>query len=291
MRKTLWVFIAVIAMGVAILPGKARATDSSSSDSEDFVRVSMQGALAAVSATTPPATLMVTVNGLSYTVNMTSSTKLLRKFNGESTLDEFMVGDRLEITGTIGTTTTTIDATRIRDLSIQRKNGLFKGTVGTLTCASNYFTFTPDHRPIQTVYFTTATKIFRNGEKIACTDLIGGERAYVIGLWRPASARIDADRVIVKSSKVEGTISAITLTDSGLPATITITRSDHKTDTTTWTINVTSKTKLRYKGLETATIAVFKVGDKVQGTGVAVPTKTLNTLILRGLSVTKPHHD
>lgn len=289
MRKVFWVLITALAVGMALAPQAARASDSS--DSEDFVRVTMQGMLSAISTTTPPATLMVTVNGAAYTVNVSTTTKIVRKFYGVSTLEEFMVGDRLEVIGSIGATTTTVEATRIRDISIQRRGGAFKGKIGALTCASNSFMFTPDRRTEQTVYSTSSTRIIRHGEKITCTDLLEGERAVVIGLWRPGSSRIDADRVIVKSDKVEGRITAITLTDGGLPATITLDRSNHKKDKSAWTINVTSKTKLRYKGLETATINAFKIGDRVQALGAAVEAKLLNAVILRGLSVSKPKDD
>ncbi|MBI4415073.1 MAG: hypothetical protein HY566_02440, partial [Candidatus Kerfeldbacteria bacterium] len=82
MRKVFWVLAAALALGVIVLPGAVRATDTS--DSEDFVRVTMQGTLSAISATMPPATLMVTVNGAAYTVNVSTSTKLVRKFYGVS---------------------------------------------------------------------------------------------------------------------------------------------------------------------------------------------------------------
>ncbi|MFH1171377.1 MAG: hypothetical protein V1778_02465, partial [bacterium] len=233
-------------------------------------------------------------SGTDYTVNVTTKTVIVRKYFGTSNLEEFMVGDTLEIVSTPTTTTYTVDATRIRDVSIQRKNGTFRGKIGTLTCSQNTFLFTPEKRAQQTVYLSSKTVIIRRGEKITCTDLKGGETAVVIGIWRSATKRIDADRVIVKSSTITGRIQSITLTDGGLPAVVTIERgnavstSAKKTtaakNSKLWTINVDASTHLLLKKLSTGTLSQFKVGNMVQAVGVVRPVRTLDAIVLRNLS-------
>ncbi len=265
------------------------------------------GTLTAMSGTTVPAIFTVTAGATVYTVNVTADTKIVRKYNGTSDLGEFLVGDTVEVRGTLSNDVlNSIAATRIKNTSIQRKDGTFKGKVVAKNCDDGYFTFKPDERAQQTVYFTTGTKFTRGGEKIGCASLIANERAKVIGVWRKTTNRIDADRVIVDLRTISGTITSITLTAGGLPATVTIDRkvkvkatgfrmstseSESLTTTETWTLNITSATKLYRHYLKTATIEEFLVGDKLEARGTLAGEKTLNTKWVRNSSLTIKYGD
>ena len=267
----------------------------------------VSGTLTAMSGTTVPAIFTVTAGATVYTVNVTADTKIVRKYNGTSDLGEFLVGDTVEVRGMLSNDVlNSIAATRIKNTSIQRKDGTFKGKVIAKNCDAGYFTFKPDSRVEQTVYFTTATKFTRGGEKIGCASLIANERGKIIGVWRKATNRIDADRVIVDLRTISGTISAITLTNSGLPATITVDRkvkvkssafhmsTSEGSETATiesWTINVTSATKLYRHYLKTATIEEFLVGDKVEARGTLAGDNTLNAKWVRNSSLTIKYGD
>lgn len=172
-------------------------------------------------------------------------------------------------------------------------------------CDAGYFTFKPDGRDEQKVYFTTTTKFIRGGEKIGCASLVGNERAKVIGLWRKADVRIDADRVIVDMRTISGTISTITLTNGGLPATFVIDRKvkvkctayhaatseSSETSTESWTVNITSTTKLYRKYMKIATIEEMLVGDKVDVRGTVAEGNILNARILRNNSLVIKYGD
>jgi hypothetical protein len=262
------------------------------------------GKLTAMSGTTVPAIFTVTAGATVYTVNVTADTKIVRKYNGTSDLGEFLVGDSIEVRGTLSNdVANTIAATRIKNVSIQRVGGTFKGKVLITSCGTNSFTFKPDERTEQTVYFTTATKFTRGGEKIGCTNLVANERAKIIGVWRKSSNRIDADRVIVDLRTISGTIASITPSDGTLPAVITVTvkgKSDkvkssssekNSSVATTWTVNVTTSTKLYRHYLKTAAIEEFLVGDKVEARGTLSDTNTLNAKWVRNSSLTIKYGD
>ncbi|MEK7570113.1 MAG: DUF5666 domain-containing protein [Patescibacteria group bacterium] len=304
MRKaTVSLGLGALALSALIGFGQPAHAETVSTSGTSFVT----GTLTAMSGTTVPAILTVTAGATTYTVNVAADTKIVRKYNGLSDLGEFLVGDTLEVRGVLSNDiANTLAATRIKDVSIQRAGGTFKGKVVAKNCDANYFTYKPDGRSQQTVYFTTATKFTRGGEKIGCTSLVVNERAKVIGLWRKASSRIDADRVIVDMRTVSGTISAITLTEGGLPATITIDRkvkvkaagfrmstseSESLTTTETWTINVTSATKLFRHYLKAATIDEFLVGDKLEARGTLAGDNTLNAKWVRNSSLTIKYGD
>lgn len=246
------------------------------------------GLLTAISGVSVPASLTVTVGATVYTVEVTTTTEIVRRFNGQSDLNEFIVGDAIEVRGTASAdSANVVTATRIRDVSVQRAGGTFKGSITALDCANSRFTFKPRERVEQTVYIGTATKIIRGGEKVGCADLKVNEEAKVIGLWRQASNRIDADRIIVKMQTVAGTISEITLTSGGLPATITL---QHKNGQP-WTINVTSATKLFRRYMGTATIDEFAVGDKIEARGTRATGLVINAKMVRDNSISIKNRD
>ncbi len=262
------------------------------------------GTLQALSANTLPATLTVKAGATIYTVEVSSSTTIVRRYNGTSDLGEFLIGDSVEVRGTLSNDiANTLTATYLKNLAVQRVGGTFKGKVVQTNCSNNSFTYKPDGRVQQTVYFTSTTKFLRGGVKIGCASLEEGERAKVIGLWRRSENRIDADRVIVDMRTIAGTISEITLTDGGLPATIIVGKkvkvktsslksatsdSDKPTYTTTteyWTVQVTSSTRLFRHYMKSASIEEFLVGDKVEVRGTLSGDKTINAKSVRNSSL------
>ncbi|RJO59233.1 hypothetical protein C4546_03360 [Candidatus Parcubacteria bacterium] len=246
------------------------------------------GTLTAISNNTLPAVLTLTSGATTYIVNVPVNANIDRKYNGDSNLGEFIIGDTLQVWGKLSeSTTNTIDAIRIRDISIQRAGGTFKGSIVGLDCVNNKFTFKPEKRSEQTVYLSTNTKIIRGGEKISCAGLIVKEKAKVIGLWRFSQNRIDADRVIVDMQTISGTITEINLTNGGLPATLTVALKNGKT----WTVNVTSSTKLFRKYLGKATIEEFLVGDKVEARGTISTGNVLNAKVVRDNSISVKYGD
>lgn len=88
------------------------------------------GTLQAGFAATAPTTLMVQTShyGL-VSVSVSSTTKLVRRFNGTATsLAEFSAGDKLVIAGTFQSATS-FSATAVKDASIQRAATFMVGTV------------------------------------------------------------------------------------------------------------------------------------------------------------------
>jgi len=275
---------ATISLGISALALAAVVGIGQPVLASDSATTTVTGTLTAISGNTLPAILTVTAGATTYTVEVSTTTKIIRKYGGTSDLGEFLVGDTVEVKGVLSNdVANTLTATRLKNKSIQRNGGTFKGVVVMTFCDSNYFTYKPDNRDQQTVYFTASTKFTRGGEKIDCAGLVAGERTKVIGLWRPASNRIDANRVIVDMKTISGTITALALTDGGLPATLTVLTNAKKG--TTWTVNVTSATKLYRHYLKTATIEEFLVGDKVEARGTRGTGNVLNAKWVRNSSL------
>jgi hypothetical protein len=81
--------------------------------------------------------------GVSYTVNVSSTTKIVRLYNGASALDELSPGDALQVWGTT-VSTNTINAVLIKDESIQRAYTRMAGTIDAVSGSVVSATVTTD---------------------------------------------------------------------------------------------------------------------------------------------------
>lgn len=133
-------------------------------------------------------------DGKNYKVNIISETRLIRRFGGESRLDEFSIGNEVNVFGKfIDENQTTIDAKLIRNISIQKRWGVFFGKV-TVKNSDNFIIKTIE-RGEQTVYLGVKTKFLNHKkEVINYNDLQIGNRVRVKGIW---------DRSLNKITEVE----------------------------------------------------------------------------------------
>ena len=143
------------------------------------------GKLTAINGTT----LTVEKDGKTYSVLTGTfekcSTHLRRRFWGTSTLTEFTVGDTVNVAGKFtDESKTTIEACVVRDVSIQKRFGVFVGEVTSLTSSGWVMTTVSEKRANQTVTVTTTTKYTnRKNETITQSNIKVGDRVRVKGMW------------------------------------------------------------------------------------------------------------
>jgi len=137
------------------------------------------GEITAISGTT----LTVSKDGKIYTVNTDSNTHFQRHYWGKSSLDEFSVGNKVNIHGKFtDEAKTTILARLVRNLSIMKRHGVFIGDVTAKN--SDNFVINSKQRGSQTVFFSGITKfVKRNEQTMTYADLLVGHRVRVKGLW------------------------------------------------------------------------------------------------------------
>ncbi|OGK16677.1 hypothetical protein A2774_00045 [Candidatus Roizmanbacteria bacterium RIFCSPHIGHO2_01_FULL_39_12c] len=118
-----------------------------------------------------------------YTVNTDSDTHFRRHYWGGSSLDEFSVGNKVNVSGKFtDEEKTTILARIIRNLSIMKRHGVFMGDVSAKN--SDNFIIDSKHRDGQTVYFDSGSKFVKRDEtSMVYADLQVGHRVRVKGLW------------------------------------------------------------------------------------------------------------
>lgn len=246
----------------------------------------IQGTLTAMSGTTAPAVLTVQSGLTTYTVNVSSSTTLVRKFFGTSTLDEFVVADLLVIKGVV--TGTTIEASHIRNLTIQRRGGSFPGKVISVDAAAKTFVLDPTARRVanQTVHVSSNAKLFTGNQAGVFGDLAAGQKVMVIGLWRKTANTVEADRVMIKLTHLEGKIATVTCTSD--PKTMTITTKGQ--NSATWTVNLTSTTVIQDKQLNAAVCTDMAVDHQVKIQGLKTGTNTIQAIKIWDRGIKRTRH-
>lgn len=133
-------------------------------------------------------TLTVFSNGASYTVNTDSNTKFMRHFWGTSSFGETAVGNRVNVWGAF-TSDTTVQARMIRNLSIQKRSGVFFGTVQSK--GSDNLVISTVIRGNQTVSVSSSAKIInRNGETLTFSQISVNNRVRIRGVWDKSNSTI-----------------------------------------------------------------------------------------------------
>lgn len=130
-------------------------------------------------------TLTVEKDGKSYLVNLGDKTQIRRRFWGKSDLSEFSVGNTVNVIGLwTDDTHTAINAHLVRNVSIQKRFGVFFGDVKSLVTNGWVMSTKSGNRADQTVTVSADTKFEnRNGETITKADVVVGHKVRVRGLW------------------------------------------------------------------------------------------------------------
>jgi hypothetical protein len=121
-------------------------------------------------------------DGKEYTILFDSSTQWRRKFWGKSDVGELSVGDELNVYGKwTNEEMTSIQAKLIRNISIQKRHGVFFGSISSLQ--SSGFIMATLKRGNQTVTISGGRLVDRTGNSIAQSALLVGHRVRIKGLW------------------------------------------------------------------------------------------------------------
>ncbi|OGD08565.1 hypothetical protein A2397_03485 [Candidatus Amesbacteria bacterium RIFOXYB1_FULL_44_23] len=135
-------------------------------------------------------TFTVEKDGKTYTVNIEEKTHLRRRFWGKSNLSEFQIGNLLNISGTwTDEIKTTILARQIRNLSIQKRLGVFIGKITSLS--GQTIVMETAGRGSQTITVNSDTKFTsRTGSAITLSNLAVDHRIKIRGLWDKSNSTI-----------------------------------------------------------------------------------------------------
>lgn len=182
---------------------------------KDMVKEKMKRQIKGTLVSITGTVLMVQKDQTTFTVNTTDKTEFKRKFGAVSSLSEFSPNDQLLIIGnriknTDGTLSSNeIEASYIRNMSIQRRFAVFIGEVTAKT--ESTLTLKTGGRGVQTVYVSTNTKYSEKNKTISFADILVGDKILVKGeLWDRVNERIDAKSVLKLNFKKPSITPSIT---------------------------------------------------------------------------------
>jgi len=159
--------------------------------------------------------LTIEKDGASFTVLFDDKTQLRRRFWGKSELGEFSVGNIVNVVGRwTDDTKTTINAKVLRNISIQKRFGVFFGEVKSLLSSGWVMSTKSENRADQTVTVSSATEFKnRKEETIVKSDVKVGDKVRVRGLWDRSTNTItevkevkDFSLPIIPTAKVTTTV-------------------------------------------------------------------------------------
>jgi hypothetical protein len=164
----------------------------------------VDGILRRLSGTTVPATLTVQAGRMTVSVTMPATTTIVRRYNGRSSLDELMAGDRIIAYGSFKNgSTTTFDAQRIQDWSIQRAYTRVVGSVATVQNGVVTLRVARDrsehsaywHGDDVWVTLPSSAIVMSGAVAVRVNAVHPGVRVVVLGLYDRASHSLRAGRV------------------------------------------------------------------------------------------------
>lgn len=234
----------------------------------------MMGTVTMVSGTiftiTTEGNAMITVDG--------ANARVVRRFGAPMELAEIMVNDRVQARGE--REGNRLVATFIRDLSVQARQGEFRGEILSINTTSQSFVLRTKERGDQTVMITASTTVKKNGSPAVFADLAVGQHVFVSGVWNRTNNIVWAKVVNVvmrwQPIFIQGTVT--TKTDS----TITV----RVTQDAVYTID-SNRAMFLSHFYRIVTLADVRVGDSVRVGGVHLNDSThITAFVVHDRSVT-----
>jgi hypothetical protein len=193
--------------------GGHHGSTSGGSQRPSTSRHQVSGILKGMPGTTMPTALTVLqADGTMITVIVPTTTKVVRGYGAQSSLDEFAGEDRISAQGSfVPGSTTTFKARWIKDWSIQRAYTRVVGSVLSVQSPPNSLTLQvarggSQHRPYQrsqpmTVNLTSSTLKIVSGTATVSVDALRKDmRVLVLGVYNRTQSTLSAARVRILSA-------------------------------------------------------------------------------------------
>ncbi len=154
--------------------------------------------------------LKVSIFGYIYKINISGS-RLVRHYWGASEIDEFSVGDIVNVFGYLDASDNyLVHAQTVRNVSVQKIHNTFKGVIESIDATSTTFVLQTEERGNQTVKVSADTKIIKSVPVVCIqapcppqettgsfANLQVGMRVIVRGLWDKTLSLIQARVIII----------------------------------------------------------------------------------------------
>lgn len=195
-------------------------------------------------------------------------TKVTRSFGEPTTLSEIAVGDMLDLEGRLESAADSLSLvpSSIKDLSIEKAQNTFKGTVvGFSTTTEGFLLYVKDRGNITVAFESGTTTVIKGSRTIDLARIrVGDVITNALGEFNYQTATLTARKVVVYFDKsiiepkiFEGKLRA--LPQGQAPTTMVVTISG-----TDYTIDIKADTKIRNTARETTLLSRFLINDTIR---------------------------
>lgn len=203
---------------------------------------------------------------LRITILMNSTTAITKKHGELATLTEINEGDVIDVEGTLTTASEALilNATKIRNVSLEKESKSFSGKIENINASARTFTL-PNSLGKTSVSVPTSISITKGKRTISFGELKVGDKVvnapgiydYPSNTLTVTALEIYQDTAMFKSKNFEGTLKS--LAASTLPTTAVITVAG-----TDYTVYLNDKASVLNKSRAATSLKRFADGDKVR---------------------------
>ena len=218
---------------------------------------------------------------------LASSAKITKNNGGSATVEDIQIGDILDVEGTLapGADTLLINATSIRDLSLNIESKNISGIIKTLNATLN--TLTLMDKKLGAITVVAPYNIQKGARTISAGELVVGDKVlsasgnfdYAIKTFTASDMEVYQDKAVFKAQNFQGTLKSLSRTALPTSAVITVGKTDY-------TIYLAASAKVMSKNKATTTLQRFTLGDKLRFYGAIRQTNLfeIDAEIIRNLN-------
>ncbi len=220
---------------------------------------------------------------LTWSIKTSADTKFVRRFSGGSSLGEISVGDLVSVKGSLDSSATqlTVNASWVKDWSIQQENSTFRGTIQSIDAGAQHLVMNTERGNI-TVQVNGTTKVQRGDATISFSALVIGETITASGLYNNLSLTLTASKIKAKAPErrtYEGTLKSLAGTVKPTSLVFTAGAIDY-------TAMLAADTAVLNSWWERANLTDFVVGHSLRVFGALRPgTTTIDATVIRNTSL------
>jgi hypothetical protein len=206
---------------------------------------------------------------------------------GAAAYADIKVGDLLEVEGTLspGADTLLINATKIRDLSLNVEGKTIRGTIKTITSTSN--TFTLNDKNLGAITVVAPQDIQKGARTISLSELAVGDNVlsasgsydYTSKTFTALSMEVYQSKSVFVSKNFQGILKSISGTALPVTAVVTV-------DTQDYTVYFSAAATVMSKSKAATSLGRYTVGDTVRFWGSIRPTnlQEIDASLIRNLT-------
>ena len=204
---------------------------------------------------------------INWTVGTSSSTNIIKRYGGATVISNIQNGDFISFSGVLNTVASqaTVDATSVRDWSLQTTNSTFSGTVSSINATANSFVLATPSKGNITVNIISSTQFTKDGTTVTISNLnVGDKILQVSGLYDNLSQTLQASTVkvyvnqgLLNERTFQGTLQSVAGTTAPTTLTVTI-------GSTNFTINVPVGISILNKNWLQSSLVNFKAGNTIR---------------------------